>query len=156
MKNAGLAGAIALCGIGLIMIGLGNFVSTPSAMAAAPAPAVAATAQDAEGPTIVWYGTSDVSYQDATMLLRAWSDGTVEARWVRVLPDSSGTCWPIVGTCFETWIVVASPAEGLNAAADITFDEVVDAQDLAELLARWGDAPRTPMPARDCPLGLLN
>ena len=37
MKNAGLAGAIALCGIGLIMIGLGNFVSTPRAMAAAPA-----------------------------------------------------------------------------------------------------------------------
>ena len=37
MKNAGLAGAIALCGIGLIMIGIGNFVSTPRAMAAAPA-----------------------------------------------------------------------------------------------------------------------
>ena len=37
MKNAGLAGAITLCGIGLIMIGLGNSVSTPRAMAAAPA-----------------------------------------------------------------------------------------------------------------------
>ena len=57
MKNAGLAGAIALCGIGLIMIGLGNFVSTPSAMAAAPA--VVATVQDRGEPTIVWYDVTD-------------------------------------------------------------------------------------------------
>jgi hypothetical protein len=35
MKNARLAGAIALCGIGLIMIGLGSFVATPNAMATA-------------------------------------------------------------------------------------------------------------------------
>ena len=32
MKNAGLAGVIALCGIGLIMIGLGSVGSTPAAM----------------------------------------------------------------------------------------------------------------------------
>ncbi len=27
---------------------------------------------------------------------------------------------------------------------------------LASLLAKWGDAPRNPMPPSDCPLGLLN
>ncbi|MAJ45765.1 MAG: hypothetical protein CBC35_00380 [Planctomycetes bacterium TMED75] len=153
MKNAGLAGAIALCGIGLMMIGLGHFVKAPRAMAYTPA--VAGAVQDEGEPTIVWYGTSDVGHPDTTVLLRAWSDGTVEARWVRVLPDSS-TCWSILGPCFDTWVVVSSPTEGLNAAADITFDEVVDAQDLAELLARWGDAPRNPLPPRDCPVGLLN
>ena len=51
MKNAGLAGAIALCGIGLMMIGLGNFVKAPSAMAYTPA--VAAAVQDKGEPTIV-------------------------------------------------------------------------------------------------------
>ena len=53
MKNAGLAGAIALCGIGLMMIGLGNFVKAPSAMAYTPA--VTAAVQDEGEPTIVWY-----------------------------------------------------------------------------------------------------
>ena len=37
MKNAGMAGAVALVGIGLITIGLGNFANTPQAIAAAPA-----------------------------------------------------------------------------------------------------------------------
>ena len=37
MKNAGMAGAVALVGIGLITIGLGNFVKAPQAIAAAPA-----------------------------------------------------------------------------------------------------------------------
>ena len=52
-------------------------------------------------------------------------------------------------------IVVSSPNEGLNAAADINFDEVVDGGDLGQLLASWGNAPRNPMPPSDCPLGLI-
>ena len=161
MKNAGLAGAIALCGIGLIMIGLGNFVSTPRAMAAAPA-----VAQGDGEPTIVWYGMAQhnrfatqvnnsgnlqtITAPAFTVLARAWSDGLVEAK--RLCSESCTD-----GAPFDSgWYVVSSPTEGLNAAADITFDEVVDGQDLAVLLARWGDAPRNPMPPSDCPLGLLN
>jgi hypothetical protein len=59
-------------------------------------------------------------------------------------------------TCTSQWEVVSSPTEGLNAAADINFDEIVDGQDLSVLLAAWGNAPRNPMPPSDCPLGLLN
>ena len=40
MKNAGMSGAIALVGIGLITIGLGNFVKAPEAHAATPRNAV--------------------------------------------------------------------------------------------------------------------
>ena len=153
MKNAGLAGAIALCGIGLIMIGLGNFTSTPRAMAAAPAGAPG----DGE-PTIVWYEvepTINNSYTESHLLYRGWSDGTVE---VRVYGDNlhDYACSGMPTSCVSSWRVISSPTEGLNAAADITFDEVVDGQDLAVLLARWGDAPRNPMPPSDCPLGLLN
>ena len=57
MKNAGLAGAIALCGIGLMMIGLGNFVKAPSAMSYTPA--VTTAVQDKGEPTILWYGTTN-------------------------------------------------------------------------------------------------
>ena len=160
MKNAGLAGAIALCGIGLIMIGLGNFVSTQRAMAAAPA----VVSGDGE-PTVVWYGTENVAVTDPSggsrsltgshAVYRAWSDGTIEVRlFGQALYNND--CVVGVQDCVTPWVVIASPNEGLNAAADITFDEVVDGQDLATLLASWGDAPRNPMPPSDCPLGLLN
>ena len=150
MKIAGLAGAIALCGIGLMMIGLGNFVKAPSAMAYTPA--VAAAVQDEGEPTIVWYGTASSS-----ILLRAWSDGTVEHRRFDVVQTSSSGCQALeYDDCYKGWIVISSPTEGMNAAADINFDEMVDGQDLAVLLASWGPAPRNPMPPSDCPLGLMN
>ena len=153
MKNAGLAGAIALCGIGLIMIGLGNFTSTPTAMATAPA-----VAPGGGEPTIVWYGTmrnlgNDGSGDSFHMIVRAWSDGLIEGKPFST--DGLAVCGVFENTTCS-WVVIASPTEGLNAAADINFDEVVNGQDLAVLLARWGDAPRNPMPPSDCPLGLLN
>ena len=157
MKNAGLAGAIALCGIGLMMIGLGNFVKAPSAMAYTPA--VAAAVQDEGEPTIVWYDShhdTSSNNSDVIFLLRAWSDGTVEARvkWFDTCSNNGGCDGSGAGSqsdcidkpCpeFSGWFVLSSPTEGLNAAADITFDEVVDGQDLATLLASWGEAPRNP------------
>ena len=154
MKNAGLAGAIALCGIGLMMIGLGNFVKAPTAMAYMPA--VAATVQDKGEPTIVWYGTATGNVDGQYgVVFRAWSDGTLEARQFGLF-YSSGICDSYQDACRATWTVISSPTEGLNAAADITLDEVVDGQDLATLLASWGEAPRNPMPPSDCPLGLMN
>ena len=165
MKNLGLAGAIALCGIGLILIGLGNFRT--QTVYAAPAVAAATAVQGKGEPTIVWYDSQMLGFPDTILepyqypvLFRAWSDGTIEARFLAVGLYAVADCYGVTtaGNCDppSSWIVVSSPTDGLSAAADITFDEVVDAQDLAELLARWGDAPRTPMPARDCPLGLLN
>ena len=55
----------------------------------------------------------------------------------------------------QGWFVISSPNEGLNAAADINHDEIVNAADIGLLVAAWGDAPRNPMPSSDCPLGLI-
>ena len=55
----------------------------------------------------------------------------------------------------QGWFVISSPNEGLNAAADINHDEIVNAADIGLLVAAWGDAPRNPMPPSDCPLGLI-
>jgi hypothetical protein len=151
MKNLGLAGAIALCGIGLILIGLGNFRT--QTLYAAPAVASAAAVQDTGEPTIVWYGSLPAPSSTAGfyyhVVLRAWSDGTIEAKQV----TSSTNC--SFDYC-NNWVVLSSPTDGLNAAADITFDEVVDGQDLATLLASWGEAPRNPMPPTECLLSDLS
>ena len=159
MKNAGMAGAVALVGIGLITIGLGNFVKAPVAVAAAPAPV--AVEQGPEEPVIVWYGASQSGYaatgyfpddgEAYAILFRGWSDGTVEVRKI----CTGRQCSNQIGSISD-WILIASPTEGMSAAADINFDEQVDGADLAFLLSRWGDAPRNPMPPSDCPLGLLN
>ena len=150
MKNAGIAGGLVAIGIGLTTIGLSNFQGTKQAHAA---PAAAAVNHGPEEPTIVWYGVTSYHFSNdgPNTLYRAWSDGTVEARSVTVGTNSCSTPANCSG-----WGVIASPTEGLNAAADINLDEIVNGEDLAMLLGKWGAAPRNPMPPSDCPLGLLN
>ena len=167
MKNVGIAGGLVAIGFGLTTIGLSNFQSTPQAIAAAPVAAV--VEHGPEEPTIVWYDTyvaSANSCYDLYIVFRAWSDGTVERKKISV-ENNVGGCGAScnngsgVGegsSCHLTygWVVISSPTEGMNAAADINFDEIVDGADLAMLLGKWGDAPRNPMPPSECPLGLLN
>ena len=94
------------------------------------------------------------------LIYRAWSNGTIEVKMVAQYGAFNSFDYGCEGgpsVCTENdWIVIASPTEGMSAAADINFDEQVDGADLAFLLSRWGDAPRNPMPPSDCPLGLLN
>ena len=160
-KNA-MAGAVTLCGVGLCLIG-GALVmqsgsqahaSAGSMPAAAGSIAAAATAQ--AGPTVVWYGTamtSGSSGANASTLLRAWSDGTVEFK--KIGPYDLNGC-PISPPCSTAWFVVSSPTTGFRAASDSNADEHVDGADLAMLLANWGDAPRVDFPPSDCPLNLIN
>jgi hypothetical protein len=150
MKNAGIAGGLVAIGIGLTTIGLSNFNNAPQAYAVMPTAVVEAGPEE---PTIVWYGNGGSGFRG--VVLRAWSNGLVECMEYE-LNESQGECYSAGYDCYGTWIVISSPTEGLNAAADINFDEIVDGQDLGVLLASWGNAPRNPMPPSDCPLGLLD
>jgi hypothetical protein len=125
---------------------------------AVSAVAAAATAQGA--PTIVWYGTAGDGPGYAT-LFRAWSDGKVEAKRGYVGCAQGALAWYHVGfnnpqPCADGWVVVSSPSQGLTFDADLNFDESVDGVDLGMFLAKWGPAPRNPVPPSDCPLGLIN
>jgi hypothetical protein len=114
--------------------------------------AAAATAQDPPAPTIVWYGIQPANgYPNQTngALFRAWSDGRVETR-VYVY-GQSGCALSSCG-----WQVFSDPAQGLTFDADLNFDEAVDGVDLGMMLAKWGPAPRNPVPPSDCPLALIN
>ena len=65
----------------------------------------------------------------------------------------TGGCGTI--TACAGWIVISNSNEGLNAAADINHDEIVNATDIGLLVAAWGDAPRNDDPPSDCPVGLF-
>jgi hypothetical protein len=108
-------------------------------------------------PTIVWYGSS--TYSDnysfhRPVLFRAWSDGRVDFK--RFDPNASGGACGGNAGCSSQWFQVSSFSDGLNAASDINLDGKVDGNDLGQLLAAWGDAPRQDIPPSDCPLNLIN
>ena len=168
-KNA-MAGAVTLCGVGLCMIGAalmmqnGQQAHAAAGSMPAAAAAVAATANAQAGPTVVWYGVvhnprlwtfyanqGTVNSYQYSLVVRAWSDGTIEA--MKVCSGESCADSIASGT---GWTVVASPTQGYRAAADSNADEKVDAIDLASILSNWGDAPRVPFPPSDCPLNLIN
>lgn len=122
---------------------------------AVSAVAAAATAQGA--PTIVWYGVSPSSQGPGQQVLfRAWSNGRIEARRGRMDCYGSGPRWESDTPTCNTWTVVSDPAQGLTFDADLNFDEAVDGNDLGMMLAKWGPAPRNPVPPSDCPLALIN
>ena len=154
---------VGLCVLGLCIVGYPMAERLASrAEAGVPSAAVTVVAASAAqaGPTLVWYGVLPAIGISGTqpyhgLLFRAWSDGTVEA--LAILPSSISApsdCdynWAACG-----WRVVSAPNQGLNAAADLNFDQAVDGVDLGMLLAKWGPAPSNPVPPSDCPLALIN
>ena len=150
-----LSAAITLCGIGLCTIGGALLLQDSNPAHAAP---IAMPAPQA-GLTVVWYGTFGGFYGSGAggVLLRAWSDGTVEVKRVQTM--YVGTCGDASNAsppCTSPWNIISSPTQGYRAAADINADELVNGADLASVLGNWGDAPRVPFPPSDCPLNLIN
>ena len=155
------------------------FVSSlaPNANASAVTAAVSTTATAQTGPTIVWYQSFarnrsigvgyigwDERQSDGFWVLRAWSDGKIEGRWVYVGDPSAGnqtllsSCYgsnlPL--PCIGPWVVINDPAQGLTYRSDIDFNSKVDGSDLAQVLNDWGDAPRQDIVPSTCPLNLIN
>jgi hypothetical protein len=155
-KQAGLSFAIGLVGVGIILHALPKLgVGPATATAASVAPS---TIAGGTTPTIVWYGVVHGlnNTNGHPLLFRAWSDGTVEMSRVEVSYPGSSACDPTFPPCASTWFVISSPTDGLAATADTNVDQVVDGADLANVLAAWGPAPRSPIPPSDCPLDLIN
>ena len=163
MKNLSTGTGLAiLAGAALAYPFVSSLAPNANAVGVGPtavsAVAAAATAQGA--PTIVWYGVSSPSaafigsttYQVKAAVFRAWSDGKIEIK--QILPNTGTGC--VAGQICPEWQVFSNPAQGLTFDADLNFDEAVDGNDLGMLLAKWGPAPRNPVPPSDCPLALIN
>jgi hypothetical protein len=164
LKNPSIAGAVALlaCSVfalsgAMVFSSLGN-TAQAGVGGAASAVASAAVAQGGGEPTIVWYGVSppfaDAGYPKYGFLFRSWSDGRVEAKPYFPRHIGESCVQPLYATC--DWVPFSNPNDGLAAFADLNGDQAVNAQDLAQVLSRWGDAPRNDIPPSDCPLNLVN
>jgi hypothetical protein len=155
-------------GTGLVALSIAILGSTliarfgtaePAANAAssiAPARGLAAVAITQVTPTIVWYSWSADSGNGYYVLVRAWSNGRVEIKRINGSASVNSWCVAPNDPCSVGWVVVNDESQGYNAAADINFDSKVDGDDLGQLLAAWGDAPRHDIPPSDCPLNLVN
>lgn len=160
MKNLGLAGAIALCGIGLILIGFGNFRT--QTVYAAPAVAAVAASQDKGEPTIVWMDQTTnmpnaTSFGSTVFFWRMWSDGRIEGRAAKLNSLDDFTCGDSADllSCPTTsdWMELPPPpgGEGYACRSDVNGDRRVDGIDLATLLSQWGDGVSCdPQPSYDC------
>ncbi len=119
--------------------------------------------QESGEPFIVWYDSKELAGGGGTgngnfVILRAWSDGVIEARSydaVRVFSRNQGCLSTSRPDCVSPWIVVSDPNEGRAAISDANADENVNLQDLNLLLANFGPAPRNDIPESPCPFGLI-
>jgi hypothetical protein len=160
MKNTSTGFGLCVLGLGIaawpVLDRLAPTANASAVTAAASAVSTAATAQT--GPTIVWYGmTNQVSLSSDSWrfsMIRAWSDGRIEARRFTAYSNLCPRDWD-QSSC-PNWEVLSDPSQGLTYRSDINFDEQVDGADLGQLLADWGDAPRQDIPPSDCPLALIN
>jgi hypothetical protein len=163
LKNVSVGGGLALLALAVLANAGASLLSTfgsqahADATAAGRAVVASAMAQGGGEPTIVWYGVSPPTIYHFGFVFRAWSDGRVEAK--PFLPASGDGYNCISGTPFFrncNWVPFSNPNDGLAAFSDLNADQKVDAQDLAQVLSRWGDAPRNDIPPSDCPLNLIN
>jgi hypothetical protein len=161
LKNVSTGGGLALLAVAVLANAGASLLSTFSPQAHADATAAgravvaSAMAQGGGEPTIVWYGVASPTQYQQGCVFRAWSDGRIEAK--RFFPHGAST--PCGGTPFYMncdWLPFSNPNDGLAAFADLNADSRVDAQDLAQVLSRWGDAPRNDIPPSDCPLNLVS
>jgi hypothetical protein len=169
LKNVSTGGGLVVVGLGLCAIAGAMVVSGSGGSAhagvnasAASAVASAAMAQGGGEPTIVWYQAVGMG-SSAQAIFRAWSDGRIEGVYGWIEYPTNGVDCPRWRTQYvspscpdQPWVPISSPNDGLAAFADLNADAKVDAQDLAQVLSRWGDAPRNDIPPSECPLNLIN
>ena len=149
------------------IIGAGLFaVALKPAPQPAPIPQaepVAVTTASVTGPSepvIVWYGTGTGQSGAQTEpfvgyyhLLRAWSDGTVEAKKVNIRPNGNENACATSSSC--DWHIISSPQ--MACRTDINGDGEVELEDLLAVLSQWGDQATCPDTVQlQCGLGLPN
>ena len=148
MKNNNLIPSL-LIACGLFYVGA-NLNKEQETKVIQAEPVVAKTVASSTGvgePVIVWYGTGtnsnayepNVDFAEGYYhLIRAWSDGTVEAKRIDVWDDVA--CQDNGGGC--DWFVISSPQ--MACRSDINGNGEIEFGDLLAVLNQWGDQATCP------------
>ena len=154
MKNNNLIPSL-LIACGLFYVGA-NLNKEQETKVIKAEPVVAKTAASSTGvgePVIVWYGASyddNISHGN-TLLFRAWSDGTVEAKLIGVnmrMNLSSSVCaiGRFESACSEfltsDWFVISSSQ--MACRTDINGNGEIEFGDLLAVLNDWGTETTCP------------
>ena len=148
-----------IIGAGLFAVALNPSPQPAPIPQAEPVAVATASVTGSSEPVIVWYGTSNgtgplegggsITWSGYYHLLRAWSDGTVEAKRVRVQSNAQGCVTP--STC--NWFTISSPQ--MTCRTDINGDGEIELGDLLAVLSQWGDQATCPNTVQlQCGLGL--
>jgi len=143
MKNISTGAGLVVLGLGIalhpLVSGLvAQATAAPSSPSASAAAAVASAATAQAGPTVVWFGVTEIAYVNSQTrgglkFFRLWSDGRLEYRY---------HCNPPCGLISEMsdWIEVPPPpgGNGFACRTDINGDRLVDGSDLSFVLNAWG------------------
>ena len=155
-----------IIGAGLFAVALKPAPQPAPIPQAEPVAVAAASFTGPSEPVIVWYSTIENAWDNGVergpALLRAWSDGTIEAKLYKpfVFATDSGNCEIIIqGDGCEVltsdWITISSAQ--MACRTDINGDGSVELGDLLAVLSQWGDQATCPDTVQlQCGLGLPN
>ena len=148
-----------IIGAGLFAVALKPAPQPAPIPQAEPVAVATASVTGPSEPVIVWYGTgtpkgegvNNTNFSNYYHLLRAWSDGTVEAKKINIRDNGSPeSCVPNTGC---NWYVISSPQ--MACRTDINGDGEVELEDLLAVLSQWGDQATCPDTVQlQCGLGL--
>ena len=147
MKNNNLIPSL-LIACGLFYVGA-NLNKEQETKVIQAEPVVAKTVASSTGigePVIVWYGTSGTG-SVSTVIVRAWSDGTVEGKILGWKTQTLDSC--LIGPgCLDNyfdyspWITISSPQ--MACRTDINGNGEIEFGDLLAVLNEWGTETTCP------------
>ena len=132
-----------IIGAGLFAVALKPAPQPAPIPQAEPVAVATASVTGPSEPVIVWYGTG------GSLLYRAWSDGTIEAKQIRNVYECS------LIPCVTDWVVVSTSQ--MACRTDINGNGEIEFGDLLAVLNQWGDQATCPDTVQlQCGLGLPN
>ena len=147
-----------IIGAGLFAVALKPAPQPASIPQAEPVAVAAASGAGPSEPVIVWYSAfGEISNRG--QILRAWSDGTIEAKFVEHTFGLYSDCGVYPSDCgayvTSDWHVISSPQ--MACRTDINGNGEIEFGDLLAVLNQWGDQAACPDTVQlQCGLGLPN
>ncbi len=132
-----------IIGAGLFAVALKPAPQPAPIPQAEPVAVATASVTGPSEPVIVWYGTAESAATfagyTAYHILRAWSDGTIEAKRVNIVPgEECQNSEPF--PC--DWFVISSPQ--MACRTDINGNGEIEFGDLLAVLNEWGTETTCP------------